>query len=42
MGLGQESDREGEVVSCEAGETACDLGAMKCHEALCPASLPTT
>ena len=25
MGLGQESDREGEVVSWEAGESACDL-----------------
>ena len=29
MGLGQESDREGEVVSWEAGESACDLVAMK-------------
>ena len=28
MGLGQESDREGEVVSREAGESACDLVAM--------------
>ena len=28
MGLGQESGREGEVVSWEAGESACDLVAM--------------
>ena len=26
MGLGQESGRKGEVVSWEAGESACDLG----------------
>ena len=29
MGRGQESDREGEVVSCEAGESACDRVAMQ-------------
>ena len=28
MGLGQESGREGKVVSWEAGESACDLVAM--------------
>ena len=29
IGLGQESGREGEVVSWEAGESACDLVAMQ-------------
>ena len=29
MGLGQESDRKGEVVSWEAGASACDLVAMQ-------------
>ena len=28
IGLGQEGEREGEVVSWEAGESACDLVAM--------------
>ena len=33
MGLGQESDREGEVVSCEAALSAPGRVAMKCQEA---------
>ena len=33
MGLGQESDREGEVVSCEAALSAPGRVAMTCQEA---------
>ena len=33
MGLGQESDREGEVVSCEAALSAAGRVAMTCQEA---------
>ena len=34
MGLGQESDREGEVVSCEAALSAPGRVAMNCQKAL--------
>ena len=39
MGLGQESDREGEVVSWEAASSAPGRVAMKCQEAPFAASL---
>ena len=42
MGLGQESDREGEVVSWEAGESACDLVAMKVPKSVVSCSQLTT
>ena len=40
MGLGQESGREGEVGSWQAGESACVRVAMKCQKVLFAASAP--
>ena len=40
MGLGQESDREGEVVSWEAASSAPGRVAMKCQKALFAAIAP--
>ena len=42
MGLGQESDRDGEVVSWEAGESACELVAMKVPKSVVSCSQLTT